>query len=206
MNSVKRREQYRDSLREEIIDAARELFVRHGYEATSIRKIADRVGSSPGILYHYFEDKPAIMARVIAETFARLSSRMRAIVDDPTAKPLDRLRRALRTYIDFGIDHPHHYAILFISKAELANEPRIREVFERDGTTTFNCLRSACREAIASGALREDLDDFEELAQTLWASIHGLTSLQITVKGFPFLERSRLTDRLVDVLVTGIQR
>ena len=44
------REHYRDSLRQEILDAARELFVREGYEATSVRRIAEKVGCSPGIL------------------------------------------------------------------------------------------------------------------------------------------------------------
>jgi len=87
------REHYRESLRQDILDAARELFVREGYEATSVRRIAEKVGCSPGILYHYFEDKPSIMAQLVREAFAQLTKRLLAICDD-NAPPLDRLRRA----------------------------------------------------------------------------------------------------------------
>lgn len=76
MTLSKRRATYRESLRQEILDAARDLFVQQGYEATSVRRIAEKVGCSPGILYHYFEDKAAIMAQLVRETFGRLSERM----------------------------------------------------------------------------------------------------------------------------------
>jgi hypothetical protein len=50
------------------------------------------------------------------------------------------------------------------------------------------------------------LDDMEEASQVLWAGIHGLTTLLITKPGFPFIEQTRLVDRLVDVLVEGVRR
>jgi len=200
----KRREAYRESLREEILDAARQLFVLHGYEQTSIRAIAAKVGASPGILYHYFEDKQAIMAHLVSETFTKLSSRLESIRTDNDAVSA-RMSRGLRAYIEFGLEHPHHYALLFMNPISWEENDRIMQVFHTQGQQTFNCLRLMSRESIEMGILRKDIRDPEELAQTLWAAIHGLVSIQLGCgEGFPFLERSRLADRLLDILMKGI--
>jgi AcrR family transcriptional regulator len=198
-----RRAAYRESLREDILDAARQLFVNQGYEATSIRSIAAKVGCSPGILYHYFEDKQDIMALLIRETFQKLCRRLEAIIHDSDGIEA-RLRRGLRAYMDFGAEYPHHYALLFMKPTSWEGNDKIIAVFHEEGMRTFECLRHMTRESIEAKILRPDLRDAEELAQTLWASIHGLVSVQIGAKGFPFLERNRLLDRLVDVLLRGI--
>ena len=93
-----KREAYRESLRQEILDAARPLFARDGYEATSIRKIAEKLGCSTGILYHYFEDKDEIMAELVRETFQKLLGKLRPLATD-SSPVRDRLRRGLRAYI-----------------------------------------------------------------------------------------------------------
>jgi AcrR family transcriptional regulator len=205
MTLARQRSAYRESLREEILDAARQLFIQHGYESTSIRAIAEKVGASPGILYHYFEDKQDIMALLVRETFAKLSRRVEAIRTDRD-NPLARLRRGLRAYVDFGLEHPNHYALLFMKPSSWEGSDRILAVFQSDGASTFNCLRLMCAECIGAGLFRAELGDAEEIAQTLWAAIHGLVSVQIGCRDFPFLEPSRLTDRLIEILLQGILR
>src|SRR5215469_17285773 len=101
--SKQRRAREKEGLREEILDAARTLFVKEGYESVSIRKIADKIEYAPGTIYLYFRDKAEILNRICEETFAKLEQRMQALNKDP-ANPLDSLRRGLRTYIQFGID------------------------------------------------------------------------------------------------------
>lgn len=56
--------------REEIIDAALELFFENGYEATSVRMIMDRVGGEIGMFYHYFKSKDMLFDKA-AEKFFR---------------------------------------------------------------------------------------------------------------------------------------
>jgi AcrR family transcriptional regulator len=203
MTLTSRRATYRESLRQEILDAAREMFVREGYEATSVRRIAGRVGCSTGILYHYFEDKPAIMAQLVREAFGRLNARMQEMAKDD-APPLDRLRRALSTYIEFGIGHPHHYDMLF--GGHRAADVKIKEVFETEGLACFSCLQSLTGSVIAASVLRPELNDPAEVAQALWVSVHGMVSLLTGCEGFPFVERSRLIERQVEILIEGIRR
>src|SRR5258708_29455635 len=104
MNVQERRARQKENIREDILDAARTLFVKEGYEHVSIRKIAEKVEYAPGTIYLYFHDKAEILDRICEETFSKLTQRMTAINRDP-ASPFDGLRRGLRTYIQLRMDH-----------------------------------------------------------------------------------------------------
>src|SRR6266849_6622331 len=142
-----RRAREKAGLREEILDAARTLFVKEGYESVSIRKIADKVEYAPGTIYLYFRDKAEILDRICEETFARLIVRLQAIEHD-TAAPLDKLRRGLRTYIQFGLDHPHHYLLTFI-QAKVNHQAQ--SVFQTSGMKAFGVLRQCVQACVDAG-------------------------------------------------------
>ena len=200
MGTKQRRAREKEDLRGEILDAARTLFVKEGYESVSIRKIADKIEYAPGTIYLYFRDKAEILDRICEETFAKLLQKMQAIKQD-TAAPLDKLRRGLRTYIQFGLENPNHYVLTFI---QAKDHLKSKSVFETAGREAFSCLRHGVQECIDAGEMVSN--DADELAQTLWAGIHGLTSMLITCTGFPFVEQNRLIDRMVQTLVEGVRR
>jgi AcrR family transcriptional regulator len=200
MGSKQRRVRQKEGLREEILDAARSLFVKEGYASTSIRKIADKIEYAPGTIYLYFRDKAEILDRICEETFAKLIRKMDAIEHD-TAAPLDKLRRGLRTYIQFGLENPNHYVVTFI-QANIHGESH--SAFETTGSKAFACLRQGVQQCVDAGELVSN--DADELAQALWAGIHGLTSVLITCTAFPFVEQNRLIDRMVHTLVEGVRR
>src|SRR5579864_4603435 len=100
MGSVERRAREKKFLREEILDAARELFLKHGYENVSMRKIADKIEYSPTTIYLYFQDKAEILHTLCEETFSRLSKIMVEIEHGP-GDPISRLRQQGVAYIRF---------------------------------------------------------------------------------------------------------
>ena len=200
MGSKQRREREKEGLREVILDAARTLFVKEGYESVSIRKIADKIEYAPGTIYLYFRDKAEILNRICEETFDKLIARLQAI-DQDTSPPLDKLRRGLRNYIQFGLDNPNHYIVTFI---QAKGHEQAKSVFETSGFKAFGCLRSGVQACVDAGVMVSD--DTDELAQALWASIHGLTSVLITCTGFPFIEQNRLIDRVVHTLIEGVRK
>jgi AcrR family transcriptional regulator len=201
MTVKQRRIREKQGLREGILDAARTLFVKEGYESVSIRKIADKIEYAPGTIYLYFRDKAEIMERICEETFAKLIVRMQAIEDDKNAPPLDKLRRGLRIYIQFGLDNPNHYIVTFVQAKVHVHS---KGVFQTTGQKAFSCLREGVKACVDAGEMVSD--DADELAQTLWAAIHGLTSVLITCTGFPFVEQNRLIDRMVHTLIEGVRR
>ena len=197
MGVQERRARQKEGIREEILDAARTLFVKEGYEQVSIRKIAEKVEYAPGTIYLYFHDKAEILDRICEETFSKLEKRMAAINRDP-ANPLDGLRRGLRTYVQFGIDNPHHYIVAFVQAKQIPQEHQ-----PKAGERCFDNLRDAVRRCVEAGQL--NCEDVEEVAQALWAGVHGITTLLITC-AFPFIEQNRLIDRVVYILIEGIRK
>ena len=66
--------------RDEIIDAATELFFENGYEATSVRMIMDKVGGEIGMFYHYFKSKDMLFDTVVDRFFLNYQKRFGALV------------------------------------------------------------------------------------------------------------------------------
>jgi len=196
MGVQERRARQKESIREEILDAARTLFVKEGYEHVSIRKIAEKIEYAPGTIYLYFRDKSEILDRLCEETFSKLAQKMHAINADPS-NPLDGLRRGLRTYIQFGIDNPNHYIVTFVQAKQIPEH----EV--KAGEQCFENLKGAVRRCVEAGQL--NCEDVEEVAQALWAGAHGVTTLLIACQ-FPFIEQNRLIDRVVHILIEGIRK
>src|SRR5579885_2671118 len=81
-------------LRQEILDAASELFVKEGYENVSMRRIADRIEYSPTTIYLYFKDKAELLESICKATFARLSAHLSRILEQP-GDPVERLKGGL---------------------------------------------------------------------------------------------------------------
>ncbi len=76
MGTKERREREREELRTRILDAARELFAEEGYEAVTMRRIADRIEYSPTAIYFHFRDKEALMRELCDHDFRALAQRV----------------------------------------------------------------------------------------------------------------------------------
>ena len=200
MSIAERKSRQKEGLRQEILDAAGDLFVRQGYEGVSMRKIADKVEYAPGTIYLYFKDKAEIMDTLCHQTFEKLRQRLDAIRHDP-GDPIEALRRGLRAYIQFGLDNPNQYVVTFVvakSQAEVA-----KKAGAGPGMACFDCLRAIVRECLEGGHI--DGGTVDETAQALWSAIHGVTALLVSNCGFPFIEQSRLIERLLDILIKGVR-
>lgn len=200
MGVQERREREKKELRQEILDAARDLFVREGFENVSMRKIAEKIEYSPTTIYLYFRDKADLMDCIVEETFARLV-RKGVHLDQTVTDPIERLQKGLRGYIEFGLKHPNHYRVTFMMQHDLTDPdqcPRSRCM----GEQAFQSLRGAVERCAERGLI--ETPDVSCTAQVLWAMIHGLTSLLITKPHYGWAERNVLIDTLIDNALQGL--
>lgn len=200
MGVQERRAREKKELRQEILDAARELFVRDGYENVSMRKIAEKIEYSPTTIYLYFQDKADLLDCLCEETFARLLRRQNQI-NNTIADPLERLRECLRDYIEFGLKHPNHYMVTFVITRP-AIDPKDRFKSPELGVRAFDFLRSTLIQCVEQRLIQ--IDDVDATGQALWASIHGLTSLLIARPKFHWADRNRLIDTLINTMLRGM--
>jgi AcrR family transcriptional regulator len=189
-------------LRQEILDAASELFVKEGYENVSMRRIANRIEYSPTTIYLYFHDKAELLEQVCQETFSRLSQHLRVILEQP-GDPLERLRRGLIAYVHFGLENPHHYRATFMMPPPEGFDKSKHARPDSPGMQAFDFLRRSVFDCISAGKFRSQ--DAELISQTLWCGIHGVTSLQITHGHFPWVGSRQVIDTVIDTMIGGLE-
>ena len=202
MGVKERKARQKKFLRQEILDAASELFVKEGYENVSMRRIADKIEYSPTTIYLYFKDKAELLEQVCQETFARLRQVLVRIEELP-GDPIERLKRGLVAYVKFGLENPHHYRATFMMPIPEGFDEEKYANPDSPGMQAFDFLRRRVYDCMAVGRFRK-LDP-ELVSQTLWAGVHGVTSLLIThCKGFPWVGTDQLIHSMVDTLVAGL--
>jgi AcrR family transcriptional regulator len=199
MGITERKERAKEDIRKLILSTAEELFVRQGYENVSMREIAKRIEYSPTTIYRYFKDKGELFFRILEGYHGALLSLMREI-DEPGGDPVDALRKGMRAYTEFGLANPSYYKLAFMSPPEFKAESYMVEGTK--GTALFQGLRAGAEACIRQGRFR-DMDP-DLAAQVLWTMNHGVTSLLITNPNFPWADRERLIDSVIDCAIDGL--
>jgi AcrR family transcriptional regulator len=103
--------------RRDLVDAAAALLDEGGRDAVTLREVGARAGVSRGAPYRHFADKDSLLTAVAVESWERLADAIRALRDDPSLTPAERLRRALAGLIAVGRRQPHLYRQMFVTPA-----------------------------------------------------------------------------------------
>jgi AcrR family transcriptional regulator len=204
VGSRERRDREKSELRGKIFDAARELFVEQGYDAVTMRKVAERIEYSPTAIYLHFADKDALLREIVWTDFAALAGQFQKLAR--IEEPIERLSRLGRAYVEFGLSHPNHYRLMFgarpcppMEKASVGDPPNDAYAF----------LLTAVTDAMEKKRLRPELRDPELVAQMLWSAVHGIVMLQIdhgNAVHSSMRKPKDITALMLDVLMRGIGR
>jgi AcrR family transcriptional regulator len=195
MTSVNRKERKREQQKREIFLAARELFLRVGHEHFSMRKLAKEVGCVPGTLYLYFKDKNDLVATLVQDSFEHLMDDLKRPRTD--LNPLEFLKEIMHAYVEFGLANPNHYHFAFMLRRTKSLE-KARPRPHRSYALLVNTVRACTEQQLIRQV------DTELAAQGIWAGIHGVTSLMITMPNFPWGDKATVIDHVVDSLIDGL--
>ena len=175
MGSSQRREREREATHTLILDAARELFAAEGYEAVTMRKIAEKIEYSATAIYFHFKDKLSLLRELCDRDFAAFAAVLgrTATVKDP----VERLRRLGYAYVDFALEFPNHYRFLFMTPhPPLTAEGSAIQKGNPD-QDAYALLRATVAEAIAQGRLEPGFKDPDLASQMAWGAAHGVVGL-----------------------------
>jgi AcrR family transcriptional regulator len=191
MKKQSSREKYRQEVRTAILEAARAAFLREGYESVSVRSLAATIGCSHGNLYLHFKNKEQLFDCLVEESFAQLAEALKGLKQGlPDEAPVQMLKRAARAYVDFGLRNPGAYEFAFLLRRP--GRPRRRKPH-----LAYEYLRSVV-EPFASEA------DVDVASQAVWAAVHGVTSLLILRPWFPWADRDKVIQQVIDGAVDGL--
>jgi AcrR family transcriptional regulator len=141
-----------------IEDAAKQLFIRQGFHATSMRNIAARAGTSLGNLYNYYPTKEAIFGSIISKYQQVIDDRLRSMFDeieDPlNPNDLKRFARLVKQMVN---EHHEFWLLMYIDVLEFENQ-HFRKMFENLAQKLRHRFAKPFAELKRSGALHEGVD------------------------------------------------
>jgi AcrR family transcriptional regulator len=154
MGVAERKERHKEDLKREILDAAKLLFTEKGLEATSIRAIAEKIEYSPATIYLYYKDKNEIVHALHSEGFKLLVGHFEVL--NHISHPFERLKGMGRAYIQFALQNPDIYKLIFNMEEPLKHVANCFEEWD-EGDRAFDILMKTVGEC-------QKLDYFKDFA------------------------------------------
>ncbi|MFY7836779.1 MAG: TetR/AcrR family transcriptional regulator [Novosphingobium sp.] len=118
------RPSHREDLRQELLDAAKAFVMREGYEALSMRRLADEIGVSSAAPYHHFPDRRSLLLAVALDGYQSMFDESLAGLED--SPPAEKLRGLFLNFLKFASDHRRIFALMY--ESELVRESIAPEI------------------------------------------------------------------------------
>ena len=160
-----------------LLTSAAELLEQEGPDSLSVRRIAAVAGVAPMGVYNHFESKFGIIEALFVQGFERLGDAIAATGD--IEDPYEALHESGRRYRALALAHPMVYRIMFLRSVP-GFEPSDQAL--EVASEAFGVLISSVQRGIAAGILADGPPS--DIAQMIWASIHGWVSLELMGMGF----------------------
>jgi AcrR family transcriptional regulator len=154
-----------------LLDAAHRLLAAEGPEALTVRRIATEAGMSTMNVYSRFGGKDGVIDQLYLDGYRRLFEALAAVPE--TDEPIDDLVAVGRAYRRFAVDNPKYYEIMF-----RAFDPSPESVETALAGLADYVQRIERAVSTARLTLPDGLDAIGTTAW-LWATLHGLVSLEL---------------------------
>ena len=158
--------------RERILACACELYLETGLPGFSMRKLAKNVGVTAPALYRHYDGKEKVLADVVREAYQAYQGYVYRALQAST--PIERFFQAGEGYLDFALEHPCWYKIMFSSPERLGMK-ELPDDIEAMGWGVHQFWIDRVRECMQVGLLKEA--DPLQTALTMWAHAHGMILL-----------------------------
>ena len=170
----------RRKVREAIIDAAEAIFKTDGEQGISMRRLAEAIDYSPAAIYKYFDSKDALFTSIRDLFFERLLARINAAMMEG-GETSALCERCIRAYIEIGLEEPNHYMMAF-SVASREAPPHFHEESEKSFAAEEK-LVTMIEKGMGEGVFCK-MDPYVA-SKSVWASLHGMTMLIVSLEDFP---------------------
>lgn len=180
--------------RARIVDEARCLVERDGFEQLSLRGLAAALGVTAPALYDHVASKDEVLALVAAAGFRELSLQYDSI---DGAQAIDRVRARALAYVEFARDRPQLFRQMFMFRPQAVALEADNEL--DDATVVFDAAVTDVKLAVSDGDLVER--EADQLGLLLWAAMHGVATL--ATYAAPVAEA--LADDVIDTLLAGLR-
>src|SRR3954471_5477114 len=180
---AERRQEEKERRRDEIVEAAEDLYRELGWDAVTMDSVARRARLSRALVYVYFKDKQDLHFAIAARALEMLRQRF----EEATGRArtgMDKVEACGRAYMAYAQEFPHFFdacARLESHEPGATAEPSPQALpCIECGTRVHNVVVEALATGQRDGTIRQDIGDLQVVSRVLWGFIHGL--IQIAIK------------------------
>lgn len=172
MGIAERKQRQKEEVRTSILTAAWALVKKEGWQALSIRKIADAIEYSVPVIYDHFQNKEAILLEFTRKGFQQLNEELEAAIGK-NADPEKQLNALAQAYWQFAFDHAEYYQLMY--GLGMPSCETVRQIPELNQFTQL--VSGTIGSLIAQGS-NPKVDPWLKL-HTFWSMLHGLISINM---------------------------
>ena len=164
------------NLKEELLKLAVSIIQHEGIDAVTLQVLASKLGTSRSAIYRHFSSKDDLLHSVLEYGFNLFDEKIAPIFMQKEKSVIDRLYLMGEVYIQFAVDNPNLYRMLFGEKFQLLREETC-DIEDEDEAQGFHALVGLLIEGQETKQFKSQ-DPFM-LAQIIHAQVHGIASLHI---------------------------
>lgn len=188
------------SLKQRIIDAARQVLLSEGYRNFSLRKIAREIDVSATSIYLHFENKDDLVHNLMEEAIERLNNQLEQSITDKE-DPISKLEALAHEYARFAQEYPREYQVIYlISSDEMTRYPKEKFRKARKG---YEIVTNVLQEGVQAGLIAEEKPRMA--AYTFWAQLHGVMSVVLSKRLDTRIDQQEFVDEAIDHIINGYQ-
>jgi AcrR family transcriptional regulator len=185
------------AFRERLCVLAERRFAEDGFAGVSLRGLARELGVSHAMIYRYVADSDELFAAVRLRCVERFAAyheeRLGAFAD-----PREAIREGARSYVDFAVDEPHAFRVMFdLHQPHLDRYPELKAAHRR----AFRVLERVMRRALDAGVVEGEP---VALTQQFWAATHGVVALHLAGQLTSRRAIAALAVAIADALLAGL--
>ena len=195
MGSKERMIRLKENTRVNIIDAAHEIVKEEGWQALSMRKIAEKIEYTAPMIYEYYANKEAILLELTRKGFMLLGEKMREARDQHES-PEDQLEAMWLAYWNFAFDEKEYYQLMFGVEVNCC----VIEMMLPEDSSPYEIATKPIMQLM--GIDTSDDDRVCTKYYTYWSIVHGLISINIVRKG----TTDEINRQILKDAISGITR
>lgn len=172
MGIAERKERQRKEVRDSILESAWKVVSEEGWQALSIRKIADAIEYSVPVVYDHFENKEAILSEFNRQGFKLLGDVLKE-AKEKHRRPALQLEAIAFAYWDFAFRHKEYYQLMYgLGMPSCESLIKVPEL-----NAFIGVIHSTIDELIKEGNNKEANTWMK--VHSFWSMIHGLVSINL---------------------------
>lgn len=183
------------TVRRQLLEAARSLFAKQGYDAVSIREVAEMAQVNPAMIHYYFGSKQGLYEAMLTDTFTPLIERLASVLG--SADDAEALRNFFKLYMHTLGSNP--WMPPLILREVVAEGGRLRGWFiQQFASRGGGMLTRLIEREQAAGRIRADADSTLTALSMVSLAVFPFVAMPVTREVFGLRVKTEYLDRLIE--------